>query len=575
MSRTANNVFDQTRTRLSWAAAAAGCSALLLIWCVSQSPQSAVFDVAEQLTALKQYRAGIAPTINHQMQPRFSDLSQEELRWIAWWPPGTQLAVLPFLAQGFSYGGALRALAAVSLFVGSVGWAFWCARFRLTPALLALLCAALPWMRFCSNHFFVFHIDAVYFALAPWGILGFVKVQELLDAGAGGVRFALCAVSVSLLLGCFFLVKYSAVLLLGSAAFFLFLRAARSAPGRGRAAAWAGAQLFFIAVPVLCVSLLNRIFCGQLNSFTQSLHPNVRLGNFLFLFAFPALSLADANALVRFVFMHPQSGFWQNQLVLALVGIPGSTVVGWLLLKMRPASLPERFARSLVLVSSLLLCAVWLGSLNAADYDTRHFMVPGVAGLPLVLQELLAAYKGTRRRLVRLALASWAGAFVFLPLSYGCVSALYKAATLPRDYAPGESGLYNNHLALRDVPAVRARLEREFCADTDIWYFPDMLSTLDIPGRALNLPHDYFLELIGLHNRSFSTSRPLRAQVLLPQDRDKAETNRLILAAFVQAQTWERREIPGCNYTLWSAWLIPAQPYRPADAPGSGRTPSP
>src|SRR5207248_9617528 len=116
------------RLRAQLVAAGASLFAVLAVTPVFQGIYS---DPAYQLRAVQQKLAGESPSINVRISPAPDDLSRDVHEWIAWWTPGTQIAVYPFMRAGLSLGRSVRAVAAITLVAGSVGWATWFSFFEL------------------------------------------------------------------------------------------------------------------------------------------------------------------------------------------------------------------------------------------------------------------------------------------------------------------------------------------------------------------------------------------------------------------------------------------------------------
>ena len=171
-----------------------------------------------------------------------------------------------------------------------------------------------------------------------------------------------------------------------------------------------------------------------------------------------------------------------------------------------------------------------------------------------------------RRERLRPALQLVAVAFIFLPMLYGAASVVGKWRRVPRNYETTGAGLYHPSLARVDESATLRVLLQDYSPGKDVWYAPDGITALFLPGRMLIRQAD-FQPIEQLRREVFRTSIPLRVLVLLPRHFEQDGKGIAIRSAFVQAKQWQRLEIPGCDYIRWATDLDPA-PQQVARIPG-------
>src|SRR5438045_5161788 len=139
---------------------AAAASSLLVVLAATPVFQGIYSDPAYQLKAVQQKLSGESPSINVRISPAPDDLSRDAQEWIVWWTPGTQITVYPFMRAGLPLGRAVRAVAAITLIAGSIGWVTWFGFFDLPAPVLFALAVMFPFIRYASNGLFLYSSES-------------------------------------------------------------------------------------------------------------------------------------------------------------------------------------------------------------------------------------------------------------------------------------------------------------------------------------------------------------------------------------------------------------------------------
>ncbi len=547
-------------------------SSLVLLLMVVQTPQGLYSDPAWQLKSLQQYLLEGAPSPNHLVQPRPEDLSRDQIDWITWWPPGTQILALPFMSAGFSLGGTIRLIASICLMAGAIGWYRWFRMFDLPPWLLITFAVGLPWMRYASNALFLYSAEIFVYAITPWLLFMLYHLGE--KSGARGLTtwwYARCML-IGVVLGATYLFKYSLLFVAMGGVVYLgikFVRwgrpqwhgepvreavAHRYRLGRSMLRAADVRGLFAVGVlflvPIVGLSWLNAELGAGMNSAAQTIGVHWSFEHVVHLLASPGLAAADADAPLRYLLLHPEHGIVSDTRWLAAAGLPAGVMLLWLVFRPRSSGGPGLLAQTVLVVSMGGMLAVWMFS-GAASYEARHVAGASIAALPLALREGQRVWR-VCGRWGQKVLGTIVLAYVAVPLLYGMVTVPAKVARTPGAYRVGPSRIYNPLLAALDVERVRDAVLRSFDPTTDVWYLTEPMSALDLPGRAI-IRHADFVSPAVLARDEFYTSRTLKVHALLPAHFDaKAE---IIRGSFPQARSWHRVEIAGSDYTLWTAAL--------------------
>jgi hypothetical protein len=268
----------------------------------------------------------------------------------------------------------------------------------------------------------------------------------------------------------------------------------------------------------------------------------------------PALAAADLDSLLMFVLMHPTHGVTQNMLWLSLCGLPAGVLLMILAVRARHTGPRAELARAIFATSTAAILVTWTVS-TVVSIEARHVASAGFAVLPLAMAEGRVWWRDAGVPMRRL-LAAIGCAFVIAPLAYGVVSVFAKAWRYPAHYRPAASGIYNPLLAKHDASSVVEALQGQYDAATDIWYTPEPLTGLDLPGRSILGDADY-TPVDVLRRERFVTSRRMRVHVLLPPRFEQNGKGAAIRGAFPQAAGWSRAMIAGAEYDVWTSVLQP------------------
>lgn len=573
MSRTANGI--------RFCRAVGLASSLVVVTLCLKTRQSLYSDPAWQLASLEQYVRGVSPSPNHLVQASPQDISHSDTTWITSWPPATQLLVLPLARAGLSLASAVRLLASVALVVGCLGWVRWFEVFDLPGPMRLGLAAGLPWLRYVSNPLFLYSAEILSFAVTPWLLFVVLRLGERANTrGDSDPTNGLWVVGGGLALGSAYLVKYSLVfvvlggllhLLIGSAIPgtepLLPLLAQPSDRNRAATSARIGprGRLFVLVgacalLPVLGLSLVNRLMGGALNSATASLRFHWSWRHLLNGLADPALAASDAASPLQYLLFHPVHGIAHDEIWQAVAGVPAGLMLIWLLARSKAAGGGEQLAVCLIVATTAGLLAIWTFT-GAASYEPRHFAPAGLAVLPMALAQGARAWR-TGGAGLRKLLVSFATAYVLCPMLYGIVSIPVKLMREPKAYRAGPSGFRNPFLAVVDVQAVRAWLLRDFDDSTDVWYLTEPISTLDLPGRVI-VRHADFMDSGDLARERFWSRATIRVVALLPPAFEANGKGRIIRSAFPRAAAWHGQQVPGSNYLRWTTAVAGSVPARP------------
>ena len=549
----------------NWVAALA--STALVATVTLPAPQGLWMDPAWQLRALQQYHAGESPTLNSQTQPSQADLSRDQSDWMIWWAPGPQLTAYPFVAAGLPLGWAVRIVTVVAILVGTLGWVKWFSLFRIPPAASRLMAVALPWMHYPAKNFFIFSAEAFVYALLPWG---FVAAHATVCRWkTGRAAFGTAALS-GLLLGGGYVLKYSMLVPgLGVLLYLVLVGAALSLPdvasvglarrarelllgalpdGKGdthRVIASLAVFCLTLAAPVLLLMSVNRTHGGAANLVSASAGFYPSIATLGYAIANPALAMADADGLLRYLLMHP-SRPWIDETQLMLMGLPGGVVVLWLAFRRRPSAPAEQLAIAVFISTTLALVYIWTFS-DSISRDARHSAGGALCVLPLVIQGGFAVWRSAGRA-SRAVLGGATTAFLIVPVLYG-VAAVPGKVIREWGYIAGPAGIYNQFLSPDNLAACRAALVRDFDVHRDVWYLSEAAMPLDLPGRSIVVQD--FRSIDYLRQRTYRASRPMRVHALLPADYEVNGKGQEVRASFPQAVDWRSSVVPHCAPTRW------------------------
>jgi hypothetical protein len=533
-------------------------SAVIVIGATWHFPEQLYNDPAWLMKCLQQYQQGLSPSLNNLVSPNPQDLSKDVVEWGTWWPPGPTLLAYPLVAGGLPLGDAIRVLVDLCILIGSVGWVLWFSQFDLPDWIQVVLALFIPWMRYPSNALFYFSAEIFVFATAPWALwLTYRLVEVWSERKKASPGLIVCAALIGLGLGLRYVLKYSAVFGSVGALLFLGLRSfQRDDEHKTNLATGFWTMALFTAIPILGLNILNRLLGSSMNNLGSVHGLDLGFWNICCAVSNAALGLADADSLLRFIFLHPSHGLFRNVWAICLVGLPGGILVLVLLAARRPFKGPALLAIATFLTGLVSVFAIWTLSKvlsNDDGHNARYIIATDLAVLPLVL-ESGCRFWAKSGRIRRMILAMMGILYIGIPFVYGVISVGAKIRRMPQHYRLSPTHLYNPLLAREDLASVRARLLLDFNPATDVWYSPDISTPLELPGRVIIRDPDFMNEAL-LRSDRFETSAPLRIQMLLPSKFEINGKGLIIRQSFPQAGAWTRSEIPGSDYVLWRTWL--------------------
>ena len=492
-------------------------------------PQGLYTDPSWQLKALQQWRAGQSSNLNRLVQPDPAELSQDKGDWISWWPLSVSVLAAPLLALGLSVASAIRILSLTGLVVGAFGWTLWSSKLLSHKFLLPALAGLFPFLHYAVQPLFFFSTESFVFAAVPWVLLAVIRVHK-----SNSMPMQLIA---GIFAGGLYFLKYSTVFVTIGCCLFLFLRTR----GRARAVAGIGASL-----PILAVTLLNRHMGAAGNLVLASVSVHFSWPAVLGAFGNPSLIVADLDATLRRLLFFPSHRLLNSELWLPAIGLPGSLWLDWLIMSKKTESEAAALAATVSCSGVVALLATWMVS-SGASLEARHLAGCTLPLLPFVISEV-----NERRRFAHMLMLS---IFVVAPLGYGPITLPAKVFRQKR-VIPGPSGVYNPTLANSDVRLVLSFLGSIYNRNSDVWYIPDPVSSLDIPARAV-IRSAAFTDLSHLEAERFLNRQPMRVLLLLSSDLEKSGRGDLIRHSFVNAERWTAISIPDSPYRLWISTLRP------------------
>jgi DNA-binding CsgD family transcriptional regulator len=296
-------------------------SAAAVLAVASRVDQGFYSDPALQMKTVLQYRAGTSSRPNELSEPGPADVSRDASQTMVGWAPGTPLAFLPFVAGGLNPAHAARAVAALGLIAGSIGWVCWFAGFDLPAAVLVAFAVAVPWMRFASNALFLYTPELLVFAVVPWILLGALAAER-----AGRARLAAYA-AIGGAAGALYVVKFSATFVTAGVALWLTWRALRSRETLARRAAELALFLVAAAIPIGLLSAINQRSTGSANLVLASLGGHWQWVYLIHAIGSAALTTADLDAPLAFLLMHPVHGVTHDVVWLSICGFPAGVLL--------------------------------------------------------------------------------------------------------------------------------------------------------------------------------------------------------------------------------------------------------
>ncbi|WP_333411355.1 hypothetical protein [Microcoleus sp. F10-B6] len=541
-------------------------SSLLLVFVALKNPQSLYSDSAWQMKALQQFIAGDSPSFNHLVRPSYNDLAVNEAIWITWWPPGTNLLTYPLMAQGIPVGMSIRIIAIASFVLGSLGWISWFSLFDLPIWIGGILAVAIPSLRYGNHALFQYSAEVLVSAYAPWLLLATYQFSKFWKNETiyikNWVKVLIISPVMGLIIGLGFILKYSLLFIVLGTLIYLGFQCATNNSLQQKNSKLTPYLLvcLFSAIPLLTLSLVNQNLAKTANLITATAKIiGLKWQSFIYLIANPALAMTDAELLGKTLILNFQPSIAPNSLWIGLIGIPGGIVLLWLILRRQERAVSEAslLAKIVFFTSMAAIFGIW--SVGATvSYEARHVTAASLAILPVALQSGCELWnKKYDSFFIKISLCIAAIFYIVIPLVYSSTSIFIKARETSVNYTPASSQIYNPWLASQDLAKVRTELVKDFNEQTDIWYLPDPVAALDLPGRAIITHADFYggLQDTNLHRQAFYTSIPLRVHVLLPPRFEDNGKGALIRSSFPQADEWICREIEESNYVKWISTL--------------------
>jgi hypothetical protein len=512
---------------------------------ICRTPQAVYCDPSCQLKALQQFMARESSSFNRMVICDSNDLARDTTEWFSWWPPGTQLVVYPLAAMGFSFGAALRLTVLGFIILGSVGWVLWFNLFNLPKWVQFGWAIFLPWMHFASNCAFIFSVEVMGFGLVPWMLWGTNSLSRAAQRREhDSIALIVGAAALGLSLGFVYMLRYAIVFTSLAAVLYLWTQL--------RPASFVSVLIGFV-IPVGAMNIINFVASRDMNPVVLTAGLHLKVLSIPWIASLSALALTDGYSMLTYIFLHPVHGLLKEKWPILLIGLPGGIFLFTLIYHQRHSQGPTRLAIIHLAVPALLFLVIWNFSM-VFDYHGRYLAVYSMSVLPVALQQGIVYWRKNTGILWRTALALAGFIYVLVPLLYGAVSVVAKVRRTPSNYAFGPSHIYNDLLAHQDLAGVRRDLLSDYHPNTDIWYLPDAISPLDIPGRAIIFSPD-FAEIDELRTHHYRSSSPKRILMLLPPSFETNGKGPVIRQSFPQATVWTRREVTGCNYQLWVATL--------------------
>ncbi|MEG4604484.1 hypothetical protein QUA86_04485 [Microcoleus sp. F6_B6] len=543
----------------------ASISSLLLVFVALKNPQSLYSDSAWQMKALQQFIAGDSPSFNHLVRPSYNDLAVNEAIWITWWPPGTNLLTYPLVAQGIPVGMSIRIIAISSFVLGSLGWICWFSLFDLPMWIGVILAVAIPSLRYGNHALFQYSAEVLVYGYAPWLLLATYQFSKIWQNETihikNWVKFLIISPVMGLIIGFAFILKYSLLFIVLGALIYLGFQCTNNSlqPKNSKLTAYLLVCLFS-AIPLLTLNLVNQNLGKTANLVTATAKIiSLKWQTFIYLIANPALAMTDAELLGKTLLLNFQHSSAPNSLWIGLIGLPGGILLLWLILRRQERAVSEAslLAKIVFFTSMAAIFGIW--SVGATvSYEARHLTAASLAILPVALQSGCELWnKKSDSFLIKVSLCTAAIFYLAIPVAYSSTSILVKARETSVNYTPASSQIYNPWLASQDLARVRTELVKDFNNQTDIWYLPDPVAALDLPGRAIITHADFYggLQDTNLHRQAFYTSIPLRVHVLLPPSFEDNGKGAAIRSSFPQADEWIYREIEESNYVKWISTL--------------------
>ncbi|HEY4572913.1 MAG TPA: hypothetical protein VIJ26_03090, partial [Thermoanaerobaculia bacterium] len=479
-------------------------------------------DTAFQLGSVVQWTQGISPAPGMLRLPDPVDLSRDRQVWSTWWPPGFPLVYAP-LAAVLPLAAALRVTSFLFFLAGTFGWLLLMDRLEPPQWLRLLLALALlGYMVTIGGAASLRSADLLAYAAGPWLAALALRLRERASPlFLGGIAFGLS-----------YWLRYSlflAVLPLALFAGWPLLR--------GRRLARLAALCLGFLLPVAALFLLNLRLSESLKETATGARSTWTVDDpNAFRPARVALSLAGAPGLGLF-----QNDLWATHLTYfsdahlpflrslgdddrpmlkSLLGIPGTALLAWALLRQRRRPGPQADLAALAAAGFYLILAA-VSLLVGYDYLAKETRF--AAGLlPLAYPFVLGTALAPGKRLPALLTAFLLGA----PLAFAAAEFAKRDLhdRLPLRRSAAETGLLTPELSPRSVPEVRAAVAAARLSPHDLvvvagppGWGSSYVMALDLPFRTLPVGTfsaplgRLYLDPAELRGRQpLRSSRPLR-----------------------------------------------------------------
>lgn len=360
-------------------------------------------DPAYGLLVQKSMRAGAA--WNHMTEPRPDNIAEDHSYFYTVWSPGQQVVPGEFMALGLTLGAALTAVNILAALLGLAGWHGLFRALAFTPVVALGACLVVVASR-TFGFSFLAYVGSDQLAFAGFPFLAWA----LLRARTSWALVLLAPVAV---LTGFFLKNSMAVYVTAWCGALLVANlwsAGRSARPLAQAAA-------VIAAVGGAVFLLDGAYVSRgWTPMTYQPAWSPRLATYLLPTSMPILAGTGWDDLLSRVFSHPSSPPVDYKSSLALLVPLGTLTVAWAIAECRQSVRTE--SRLVIVAFVAQVVAVftgWLATGSGASLSlSRHYMIPGVLLLPLLIERLLAIRSGLLQRALVVAMA--------LPMLYGVLS---------------------------------------------------------------------------------------------------------------------------------------------------------
>lgn len=356
-------------------------------------------DIALLLNSVQQFVRGETPFLNFVTIPSATDLAQDKNTWLVWYPPGITMLLYPLHALGIPLGISSKLTAYFFYLSGCFGWITLASRVGIDRISLSIFACILPLYSTVSGIGGATELingEVFPFGIMPWLFLYVLYITDLLNISATNQKTKVINLSIiSFLLGWIYWLKYSAFIV----AFCLFLylqyhwliKYKQKNRLRKKIIGTFLSVLLFLT-PYLLLGQINFIFAQSydyINQATSSAefahyYDPTNHGIFLLiaLIGTAGLSLFQASQLFTHLIYFNTSfnpfidlSFNEKGIPLSLIGIPGTLLIIWLVLRARK-----------IIDTKFIVFACWTGffplfilaylaqklNYNYLIYNTRH-----------------------------------------------------------------------------------------------------------------------------------------------------------------------------------------------------------